>query len=143
MGLRDFIRGFFNARTQKAEYLRVGRIGEDAAAAHIKAAGLEVIARNAHVKFGEADIVACDAGVFVIVEVKTRVRDGGASALSNAVAPEQSVTGAKRRKLRRIGSWLAKRNGWERWRIDVVAVEVRRDGASLRVEHVRHWKDVC
>lgn len=121
-----------------AEHLRVGRMGEAAAAEAIQKAGMVLIARNARVKFGEADIVARDGDCHVIVEVKTRVRDASAPALSNSVAPEQSVTKVKLAKLRRIGAWLAKHNAWASWRIDVVAVEVARANGSLRVVSVRH-----
>lgn len=128
--------------TNDAEYLRVGRTGEDAAAAHLRGEGLEIVARNARVKIGEADIVARDGAVFVVVEVKTRLRDAAAPEMSNAVVPEASVTRAKMGKLKRIGAWLAKRNGWGAWRIDVVAVEVRREGKELKVESVRWLREV-
>lgn len=123
-----------------AAHLRIGRMGEDAAADAIRKAGMEVVARNARVKFGEADIVARDGECHVIVEVKTRVRDAAAPALSNLVAPEQSVTREKLAKLRRIGTWLAKYNGWKSWRIDVVAVEVVREEGAHRIESVRHLR---
>ncbi|HEX2837330.1 MAG TPA: YraN family protein [Phycisphaerales bacterium] len=129
-------------RRGDAEHLRVGRMGEDAAAEAIRKAGMELIARNARVKFGEADIVARDGDCHVIVEVKTRVRDASAPPLSNTVAPEQSVTKVKLAKLRRIGTWLAKHNRWNSWRIDVVAVEVVREAGSHRVESVRHLRAV-
>ncbi|MFO0831734.1 MAG: YraN family protein [Phycisphaerales bacterium] len=134
--------GLRGARAGDAEYLRVGRLGEEAAAQHLRGAGMVVVARNALVKFGEADIVAREGGVFVVVEVKTRLRDGGGPRQSNTVAPEASVTRAKMAKLKRIGSWLAGQNAWPAWRIDVVAVEVAREGEGLRVRSVRHLRDV-
>lgn len=134
--------GVTTVRQGDAAHLRVGRMGEDAAAETIRKSGMELIARNARVKFGEADIVAREGDCHVIVEVKTRVRDASAPTLSNTVAPEQSVTKVKLAKLRRIGTWLAKHNGWTSWRIDVVAVEVVRQAGSHRVESVRHLKAV-
>jgi putative endonuclease len=139
--IADTVRRMVGSTSSKpgdAEHLRVGRMGEDAAAKAIREAGMVLIARNARVKFGEADIVARDGDCHVVVEVKTRVRDASAPALSNTVAPEQSVTRIKLAKLRRIGAWLAKHNAWRSWRIDVVAVEVVRADASLRVVSVRH-----
>ena len=55
---------------------------------------------------------------------------------------EASVTRRKLAKLRRIAGWLASQNGWERVRIDVVAVEVERGESGLRVMSVRHLRDV-
>ena len=128
--------------TARPEYLRVGRLGEDAAAAHLVALDFRVIARNARVRMGEADIVAQDGDAHVIVEVKSRVRDDAAPERSNTVAPEQSVTRRKMATLRRIAAWLAQRNGWATVRIDVVAVEIGRVEGGLRVLTVRHLRDV-
>jgi len=48
-----------------------GREGEEQAAAAVKAAGMEIIARNVRSKYGEVDIVALKEETIVFIEVKT------------------------------------------------------------------------
>lgn len=110
-------------------YWSLGRRGERAAARLLRSQGYRVLARNARVPMGEADLVclAPDGKTVVIVEVKTRiVRDG-----FDAVPPEANITAHKRRKLASIARHLVRTNGWEtrEVRIDVVAVEWRTDAA--------------
>jgi putative endonuclease len=108
----------------------VGRMGEALAEAELKKRGWEILARNARVPMGEVDIVARDAqGVHVIVEVKSRVREAGASNRSQTMSPFATITARKRSKLRSIARYLAARNGWppNRVRIDAVAVELSRE----------------
>ena len=50
----------------------LGRIGEDAAAAHMERLGYEVVARNHRTRYGELDLVCLGRGALVFVEVKTR-----------------------------------------------------------------------
>lgn len=116
----------------------LGARGERAAAAYLGSRGYRVLARNAVVPMGEADLVCEDADgrTIVIVEVKTRRR--GVNARSDTVPPEAAITARKRRKLRSIAAYLARANGWEDrpMRIDAVAVEVPREGEP-RVRHTR------
>jgi putative endonuclease len=58
----------------------LGRNGELAAAAYLKAAGLDLIARNYRGAGGELDIICKDGETLVFVEVKARRSDrfGGA-----------------------------------------------------------------
>ena len=97
----------------------LGARGERAAARHLRRRGYRVLRRNVRLPDGEIDLVALapDGRTIVIVEVKTRAADA-------PVAPEESVTGAKRRKLVSLAERLVSRNGWEGRpvRIDVVAV---------------------
>jgi putative endonuclease len=81
---------------------RLGTLGEDVAAAHLQAAGLEILDRNwRDGRRGEIDIVAREGQTIVIVEVKTRS--------SRAFAPPvAAVTWEKYCRLRRLGArWLA------------------------------------
>ena len=69
-----------------------GATAEDAAHAHLLAAGLRTLARNARFKVGELDLVMRDGECVVFVEVRYRSHaafGGGAD----------SVDGRKRRKL--------------------------------------------
>jgi len=48
-----------------------GKEGEQQAAEAIKAAGMEIIAKNIRSKYGEVDIVAIEGETIVFIEVKT------------------------------------------------------------------------
>lgn len=114
----------------------MGRYGEDLACRALREDGLEILARNWRCGAGEIDIVAATSGTLVVCEVKTR-------ASSAFGPPEEAVTFAKIRRLRGLAAeWLASRgegrDGYERIRLDVVAVVVPKRGAA----QVRHLKGV-
>ncbi len=66
---------------------RLGRLGEDLAAAHLERLGYTVLARNHRTRHGELDIVATDGGTLVFVEVKTRRAGPGAREALHARGP--------------------------------------------------------
>jgi putative endonuclease len=74
------------------ERKEAGAEGEAAALAHLKRAGLKLIARNYRCKAGEIDLVMLDGGVLVLIEVRYRATGayGGAAA---------SVTWRKQRRI--------------------------------------------
>ena len=128
----------FITRDDESPTRRLGRLGESAAAGFLKSEGYAVLERNVRVPMGEADLVmlAPDGVTRVIVEVKTRDRVEGQPEKSAVTTPEMSVTARKRKKLRSIAQHLSRSNGWQRVRIDVVAIE------RIRGElHVRHHID--
>ncbi len=133
MGLRASIRDWLTRRRS------LGRRGERAAAKYLRGRGYRILAQNARVPMGEADLVclAPDRATVVIVEVKTRlVRDG----TTDPIPPEVNITAHKRSKLASIARHLARANGWEGRpvRIDVVAVEwPERKGRPLIRHHER------
>lgn len=110
----------------------LGRYGEDLAAAHLTAAGMELLARNWRCREGELDIVALDGDAVVFVEVKTRS--------SNAFgAPAEAVGPVKARRIRGLACrWLLDHRpvGAHDLRFDVVSV-VRRRGAAPELLHLR------
>lgn len=111
--------------------IALGRWGEDLAAAHLSAAGYELLARNWRCRQGEIDIVARAAGVVVFVEVKTRTGTAFGE-------PAAAVDGAKARRLRGLAAvWLrdARLGAWHDVRFDVVSV-VRRPGVTPELEHL-------
>jgi Holliday junction resolvase-like predicted endonuclease len=85
---------------------------------------------------GEADIVARapDERTIVLVEVKSRVYSETGPA---KIPPEAAITAFKRKKLLAIFERLSRANGWEKSprRIDVIAVEFRRDGGETQIRH--------
>jgi putative endonuclease len=102
----------------RAETAHGGRAAEDAALAHLRAAGLQLLARNVRYPFGEIDLVMREGATLAFVEVRYRRSQsfGGAAA---------SVTRDKRRKLARAAqAWLGAHRAHARadCRFDVVAV---------------------
>lgn len=109
----------------------LGSYGERVAERHLVAAGLVVLDRNWRCDEGEIDLVCREAGVLVVVEVKTRtsVRHG---------TPHEAVTDAKLARLHRLGQrWaLAHDLRPPETRVDLVAVLRPRRGAAT-IDHVR------
>jgi putative endonuclease len=105
-----------------------GRAGEALAIAYLELAGHRVIARNVRLGGVEVDALATDGPSQVVVEVKFRGRSdyGGAAA---------AVDAAKRVRLVRAARAL-QLAGARRVRIDVVAVELSPEGATVR--HIRN-----
>ena len=112
---------------------RLGRDGEDAAAAHLTAAGCTLLARNWRCRDGELDLVIRDGDTVAFVEVKTRSGLGFGH-------PAEAVTVAKARRLRRLALlWLQESRGevgMPEIRFDVVSV-LSRPGGPPVVEHLR------
>lgn len=113
---------------------RLGDFGERVAAAHLEAKGCRIIDRNVRVAGGEIDLVAMDRDEVVFVEVRTRM-GGAAGQAERSVGPRKSahVLLAARRYVDRHPD-LADHP----LRIDVVAVELARDGT---LKHVAHFED--
>ena len=78
---------------------------------------------------GEVDIVARDKDCLVFVEVRAKRSSAFGS-------PEESITAAKRDKLRRVVAHYrqAHEDIPDSWRIDVVAVEMDRQNRPRRIE---------
>ena len=118
-----------------------GARGEREAAQWLAARGYRVIERNIRMGMGELDILAHapDGRTIVAIEVKSRVRRGGAPGASRTVAPEASVTARKRAKLLRLLDTLATANRWHDRprRIDIVAVEFDEEGRK----EIRHFEN--
>ena len=117
---------------------RLGRRGEDLAAADLERRGWVIVARNARIQGirGELDIVARDGATLVFVEVKTV---SAANAIG-PVSPLEMVDSRKRGQLRRLaGAWAARHGselrGTRAVRIDVIGI-VLEDGAPVAWDHV-------
>jgi putative endonuclease len=115
--------------------------GELLAAEHLRRLDYDVLARNAHTRYGEIDIIARDRTVLVFVEVKTRRQRSGAD-------PVEALGGVhplQRLRLRRLASaWLAAGGareaahgrGFTAIRFDAVGVTLDGDMRLLRLEHI-------
>jgi putative endonuclease len=111
----------------------VGRYGEQLAADHLSAAGMQVLDRNWRCVEGELDIVARDDASLVFVEVKTR----SSAAYGD---PLESVTPAKAARLRRLAlCWLREHHAEAyapELRFDVVGV-LRLAPGGPAVQHLK------
>jgi putative endonuclease len=111
---------------------KLGDFGEDAAAAHLATLGYQRIARKWRCQHGEIDLIMRDGQEFVFVEVRTR---------RGASSPSESVGPAKQRRLAALAyTFLRETQAPEEqpWRIDVVAINIGRDGRIAKLEHIRY-----
>lgn len=97
---------------------RIGRWGEDTAAAFLESSGLEILERNVRSRFSELDIIARDGKTLVVVEVRCRRRTHFSSA--------QATVGPRKWKhLASGGERYVMTHDWSGpWRIDLVAIDV-------------------
>ncbi len=109
--------------------LTLGARGEEIAAAYVRARGYDVGERNYHCRYGEIDLVCRHQGTVVFCEVK--LRRSGAYGL-----PEEAVTARKVRRLTLTAQTYLMERGLEDadWRLDVVAIELDRQGAVARID---------
>lgn len=111
---------------------RRGRTAEGHAARYLESLGYEIIARNWRCPAGEVDLVAREGEVLVLVEVRARRQNNPFS------TPEESITHAKRERLIQCGGYLVAEWDWDGpWRIDLVAVDLSKDGRPLRYRLIR------
>lgn len=102
----------------------LGRFGESWAVGHLTRLGYDILARNVRYRVGEIDIVALDGETLVFVEVKCRRS-------SQYGLPEESITAERFARLTAaIHSYLVEQSlEPDDMRVDVVAIEVGRNGA--------------
>jgi putative endonuclease len=109
----------------------LGRIGEDAAAAHMARLGYTVIARNHRTRYGELDLVCFGRGALVFVEVKTRRGRG---------RPWDALGPGKQSRVRRMAaSYLCEvtdRPMAGELRFDAVGVVFDARGRMVRLDHI-------
>ncbi|NQT19578.1 MAG: YraN family protein [Planctomycetes bacterium] len=110
----------------------LGARGERTAAAHLKKRGCKILKRNYICRRGEIDIIALDGRTICFVEVKTRGPDP-------FLAPDRSVTSAKRRKIRAVARYYLRANNLmdHVCRFDIVSVILPEKGKP-RIEVIRH-----
>lgn len=109
----------------------LGSFGERVAAHKLEAAGMRVLARNVRVGRIEVDFIAEDGDQLVFVEVRTRKgREDWAAA---------SITPAKLRHMWQFAAGYCDSNDIpiDNARIDLVAIDLDRDGTARHVEHFR------
>jgi putative endonuclease len=111
---------------------RLGRLGEDLAAAHLQRRGFALVARNHRTRYGELDLIGYDGRTLVFAEVKTRRAGSG--------APWDALGDAKRRQVRQMASaWLAEtpaRPYAADLRFDAIGVVIDARGRLVRLDHL-------
>jgi putative endonuclease len=109
----------------------LGRIGEDAAAAHMERLGYEIVARNHRTRFGELDLVCLGHGALVFVEVKTRRGRGN---------PWDALGPQKQGRVRRMAiSYLSEgsdRPVTEELRFDAIGIVFDARGRLVSLQHL-------
>ncbi len=140
-------------RVSLAKERPLGAIGEGEAAGLLRRGGYTILGTNLRFggnasgngAWGEIDILALDpdGSTVVVVEVKSRRRAGGGRGKSAQIAPEASVTAAKRRKLLRLMDAVVRANRWESRpkRIDIVAVDFVETPGQPDTVLTRHLMD--
>lgn len=115
----------------------LGKLGEDLAASYLAGLGYQTVVRNWRTRAGELDIVAQDGEWLVFVEVRAR-RAGAGGAAPALGHPEESVTPRKQRQLVALADAYLFALPWQGpWRIDVIALELARNGSVVRLNHLR------
>jgi putative endonuclease len=111
--------------------LRIGRSGERVAADYLVAHGHRVVATNVRRREGEIDLITVDRDTLVFVEVKLR----RSKATGEAV---EALTAAKQRRLADLAAAYAADHPElpASQRIDLLAIDVGRDGSPIRVRHI-------
>jgi putative endonuclease len=113
----------------------IGKLGEDIACEYLVNKKYRICERNFRKPWGELDIIAKDKdGVLVFVEVKTMRQCGNA-----AIQPEENLTAAKLKKLKRTASLYAGYNSElindkKGWRIDLIAIIIY-DNFNYNINH--------
>jgi putative endonuclease len=129
MGWFEKITGLARKRDEP-EHLRRGRLGEDAAKRHLKAAGLKFLTANFRSERGEIDLVFRDGDVLVFVEVKTRSDESW-------TRPAAAVNARKKRLLSQTALDYLKllKQPQVKIRFDIVEVLLK-DGEVSEVRHL-------
>ena len=110
---------------------QLGRWGEEQAVRYLEAHGCRVVATNWRCVAGEVDVIVRDGERLAFVEVRTR--RGGAYG-----SPEESITPQKLARMAAVAESYVYEQGWEGdWRLDVVAIRVRR-GEAPGIEWYRN-----
>ncbi|MFZ0091458.1 MAG: YraN family protein [Solirubrobacteraceae bacterium] len=113
---------------------RLGPVGEQLAAEHLRRLGYEILERNYRTRRGELDIVARAGAILAFCEVKTRRAGGRAGGAIEAVRP------AKQAQVRRMASrWLVERRDRPYAsviRFDAIGVTVDSAGRLVSLEHL-------
>lgn len=133
--LLERVKRLFTERSSKLYTTRkeTGAVGEKLAVDLLEGQGYEIVQTNFRCRHGEIDIIARQSGCLVFVEVRTKRG-------SSFGTPEESVTVSKQGRLISLANYYLQTLEVQplSWRIDIVAVELARDGTIVRLEHIKN-----
>lgn len=109
---------------------RLGKWGEELAAAYLIGEGYEMRERNYRTEYGEVDLIASKGNMIAFVEVKTRSGD-------RYGMPEEGVTAEKQEHMIAAAMAYLQENPEHEgdWRIDVIAIRKTSPGGKPEIEH--------
>ena len=110
-----------------------GILGEKLARDFLKKRGYRILETNYRCPHGEIDIVAKDKDSLVFVEVRAKKSPEFGS-------PEESITPVKKERMKTTASyyWQIHTDLPPFWRIDVVAIELNRNGKPIRIDVIEN-----
>lgn len=116
-----------------SESQQLGRFGERLAAAHLESRGYRIRERNFRCRQGEIDIIADNGRCLAFVEVRTRRGQATGSAA-------ESLTLRKGARIQAAAEAYCQGQpeAPEQRRIDVIAIDLSREGRLLRLEHIEN-----
>ena len=114
-------------------FFRKRALGEKIALDFLIERNFTILERNFRCREGEIDIIARQADCLVFVEVRTKTS-------SNMGTPEESITPAKGQRLVALTqTYLQSHEDLPaQWRIDVIAIDMDRQGKPCRVELIEN-----
>lgn len=108
-----------------------GKRGEDIAASFLNSQGYDIVERNFRSGHHEIDLIGEKNGELVFVEVKMR-------SSSHFGYGEEAVTAKKRKYLMAAAAeYLRQHEKGKKWRFDIVAIEVGKEGEVRNIEHIK------
>ena len=112
--------------------ISTGKLGEKIAADYLQKEGYKIIDQNFRTRFGEIDIIGRADGLLIFIEVKTRVgRNWG--------LPQEAVNFKKQNRIIRSAFiYMREKHLRESFRIDVVAIQLNRQGETQDIELIRN-----
>jgi putative endonuclease len=113
-------------KEKKVRAYKLGKSGEDIAIEYLKRKKYKIVCKGFRFLRGEIDIIAYDGDALVFIEVKTRKN-------TQFSQPEESVTHAKRKQLRRVAQGYLLRE-------HIQDVECRFDVLSLSYDEFKGYK---
>ena len=119
------------------KHLKIGFVGENAAADFYIRNGFELLSRNYRVGKAEVDIIATNKEYFVFCEVKSRM--AAPSDPAPYGRPARAVTKEKRSHMKQAAAYFMRRyrNSGKRYRFDVIEVYLSEDYEVIHLHHLK------
>src|SRR5579859_6160813 len=112
---------------------KIGTDAENAAVSYLQSQGLTILLRNYRRRAGELDVVAREASILIIAEVRTRSSDNFGGAAASVTAQKQTRLLRAARQLMQQYPELARL----RVRFDVIVVH-QPSSPTPRIEWIKH-----